>query len=190
MLGGVLMLVLNAVAGFLTMLLLTRALMRWLRLSFINPLGHFILAATDWLVRPVQRVLPSSPGLDLSCWVPAWGVQILVVLMASALGAGFSDGGRLLLYALSIGGLELVRSLIHLVIIVIIAAAVLSWVNPRAPMAPLVNGLARPFVAPVARHVPPVGGIDLSPLVVLLVLQVLLYLLEGVRANLTAMLLL
>jgi len=184
MLGGLVMLILEALASFLTLLLLTRALMRWLRISFINPLGQFILATTDWIVRPAQRFLPATGGFDMSCWVPAWIVQALVVIIGALFGSGFGNPLALLVGALVIGGFELLRNLLHLVMIVVIVSAVLSWVNPHAPIAPMVNALARPFLAPLSRRMPPVGGVDLSPLVLLLILQVMLFLLASLRAHL------
>src|SRR6516164_10410086 len=102
MLGGLVMLILEALASFLTLLLLTRALMRWLRISFINPLGQFILATTDWIVRPAQRFLPATGGFDMSCWVPAWIVQALVVIIGALFGSGFGNPLALLVGALVI----------------------------------------------------------------------------------------
>jgi len=184
MLGGLMAMIIDAVASFFTMLLLTRALMRWLRISFINPLGQFILATTDWIVRPIQKVLPSRSGLDLSCWVPAWLIQVLAGLITLVFASGLSNPLALATAAAVIGGLELLRKLLQLVMLVVIVSAVLSWVNPHAPVAPFFRALSRPFLAPLERRIPPVGGVDLSPLVVLLIVQVLLYLLAYLRSGL------
>jgi len=181
MLTGILLLLLNAAASFFTVLLLTRALMRWLRISFINPLGHFILATTDWAVRPLQKIVPSRGGLDLSCWIPAWLIQVLLAFLTLWLARHVDGSPSMLVGIILIGVVELLRNLLHLVMILVIVAAVLSWVNPRAPLAPLVNALSRPFLAPLARRLPPVGGIDLSPLVVLLIVQVLLFVLTNLH---------
>lgn len=185
MLNGVLSLILDTLASFLTMLLLTRALMRWLRISFINPLGQFILATTDWLVRPAQKLLPGGgPGFDLSCWIPAWLVQVLLAFIGLALMGVAGNVPGSLLAAFTVGALETLRALLQLVMVVVLMAAVLSWVNPRAPIAPMVNALARPFVLPIARRLPLLGGVDLSPLVVMLIVQVLLFVLAGLRSQL------
>ncbi|GAA5176751.1 YggT family protein [Niveibacterium umoris] len=180
MLAGLLILILKAVGSFVTSLLLVRALMRWQRLSFINPLGHFILATTDWAVRPAQKVFGSQGGFDLSCIVPAWLVECLVVGVVLLFAWPYANPLDLLGNTLLTGSIGLLMSLVRLVMVVVIVAAVLSWVNPRAPIAPLVNGLARPFLLPLQRRMPPVGGVDLSPLVLLLVLQVIAYLLMAV----------
>lgn len=183
MLAGLVILILKAVGSFFTSLLLVRALMRWQRLSFINPLGHFILASTDWAVRPAQKVFGSQGGFDLSCLLPAWLIECLVVAVAMFFAVPFLSPLDLVGSVLVTGSIALLISLVRLVMVVIIVAAVLSWVNPRAPIAPLVNGLARPFLLPLQRRIPPVGGVDLSPLVLLLVLQVLIYLLTMLAPN-------
>jgi YggT family protein len=68
----------------------------------------------------------------------------------------------------------------------VIITAIMSWVNPYAPMAPVLNALARPFLAPFQRFIPPLGGVDLSPIVLIIVLQLLLSLLAGLRLSLFA----
>ena len=67
---------------------------------------------------------------------------------------------------------------------VIIIAALLSWINPHSPFAPLFDALARPLLAPVRRLLPTLGGIDLAPLIVILLLQVALIVLAGLQPTL------
>ncbi|MCX9157428.1 YggT family protein [Niveibacterium sp. 24ML] len=189
MVQGLLMLIVEAVGSFITVLLLVRALMRWQRLSFINQIGQFVLAATDWAVRPAQKVFGSSGGFDLSCIVPAWLAQCLVVAIDLALRGALDNPIGLILSAAIGGVFELLRSMLYLIMMVVIAAAVLSWVNPRAPVAPLINGLARPFLLPLQRRLPPLGGVDLSPLVLLLILQMLQFVLMNLRQAVTLALL-
>ena len=76
---------------------------------------------------------------------------------------------------------EVARLAVHLAMLVVLVTALLSWINPYAPLAPFFNQLARPLLAPFQRVIPPLGGIDLSPLVLLLVLQVLLIVLDSLR---------
>ena len=73
--------------------------------------------------------------------------------------------------------------MVYLLIGVVIVSAVLSWINPHAPIAPLIHGLADPFLRPFRRIVPPIAGVDLSPLVLLLVLQVVLMVITSVQAG-------
>ncbi len=176
MMAQVLLLVVNAVLGFMSGVLLLRFLMQYLRLPFRNPVGQFVVAASDWLVKPLRRVLPGLFGLDLASLLPAWGIQALLALLT------------LTLYGLDVGVLavvltavvELLRQGVYLVIGAVIGVAVLSWVNPYAPLAPLLHGLADPFLRPFQRVLPTIGPVDISPLVLLLTLQVLLMFLDQV----------
>jgi YggT family protein len=69
---------------------------------------------------------------------------------------------------------DLVRFGVYILVFAVIVQAVLSWVNPYAPLAPVFDAITRPFLRPLRRFVPPVGSVDLTPLIVLVVLQVLL----------------
>ncbi|HRP74787.1 MAG TPA: YggT family protein, partial [Rhodocyclaceae bacterium] len=82
-----------------------------------------------------------------------------------------------------IGLVELARMAIYLIFAVVLVSAVLSWVSPHAPAAPLFHALAEPFLRPFRRVVPMIANIDLSPLVLLLLLQVILVILAGLRGN-------
>lgn len=183
MLTSLVLLILNAVASFLTLMLLARFFMQWQRVSFRNQLGQFITATTDWLVLPLRRVIPGLFGLDIASLLPAWAVQALMVTIEFAL-RGLDFGGNpvgALLGVSGIGLVELMRMMVYLLIGVVLMSAILSWVNPYAPMAPVINALADPFLRPIRRVVPTIANVDLSPLVLLLVLQVVLMLLGSMQ---------
>ena len=184
MLIQLMLFILDTVFGFLAGVLLARFLMQWLRLPFRNPVGSFVIAASDWLVKPTRRIIPGLFGLDLSSLVLAWLLQTLLLLLTLLLhGVGFGDGALLPVLAL-VGVVETLRSAVYLVIGAVIVSAVLSWVNPYSPISPLVNGLARPFLRPFQRIIPPIGNVDLSPLALLLVLQIVLFLLASLKGSL------
>lgn len=185
MLQTILLLVLNAVFGFLTIVLLARFFMQWLRVSFRNQIGQFVVAATDWAVRPLRRFVPGLFGLDLASLLPAWILQILFVAIELALRGLPLDGGAvgLVLGLSGLGLLELARMAIYLIFAVVLVAAILSWVSPHAPAAPLFRGLADPLLRPFRRILPTIANIDLSPLVLLVLLQIVLVVLSGLRGN-------
>jgi YggT family protein len=190
MLGNVLLLVLNTAFGFLTLMLLARFFMQWQRVSFRNQIGQFVVATTDWLVRPMRRVIPGLMGLDIASLLPAWVLQTLLVfielsLRHAPLGGG---AGALLLAVWGLGLIELLRMSIYLIFGVVLMSAVLSWVSPHAPAASVFDNLSAPFLRPFRRIVPPIANVDLSPLVLLLVLQIMLMVIAGVRGNFAAML--
>ncbi len=175
----ILSLVLGTVADLLAVAFLARVLMQWARVPFRNPLGQFVTAVTNWAVMPLRRIIPGLFGLDMASVLAAWLVQIAYLgIMAGLTGlAGLSPDAILFVaWAAFIGVL---RTTIYLLMGVIIVMALLSWINPHSPLAPLFGALARPLLNPVRRFLPPLGGIDLSPLVVIVLLQVLLVVLGG-----------
>jgi YggT family protein len=183
MLTNLLLLILEAVAGFFVFLLLIRFYMQWLRVSFRNQLGRFVVTVTDWLVRPARRVIPGLHGLDMPSLAGALVLHSAYLTIAFWL-KHFSFGahaGIAVPVILAIAMVELLRFSVYLLIGVVLISAVLSWVNPHAPLAPLFNSLSRPFLRPFQRLIPPIAQVDLSPLVLLLVLQVALMLLAWLR---------
>jgi len=167
---------LDAVVSFFTTLFLLRFLMQALRVSFAGQLGSFVVALTNWAVKPLRRVIPGIAGLDWSSLFAAFVLQLL--LAGIIVGATvFLDQADPLSLALSIAWFAL-RGLLHLTVYILIGAlilqAVLSWVNPYSPLAAPAYQLTRPLLDPIRRIVPLISGIDLSPLVAILLLQLLL----------------
>jgi YggT family protein len=168
--------VLDALVGFLTLALLLRFYMQALRVSFGNPFGAFIVQITNWLVKPLRRVLPSLFGLDLATLLPAYLLQVVLLLAYFAARGAFGPVGvgQLLLLVLWEAVVATLRVSIYLLIGALILQAVLSWVNPHSPLAHPVAQLTRPFLRPIQRIVPPIANIDLSPLIAILLAQLVL----------------
>ena len=167
--------------GFFVYALLLRFYMQWLRAPFRNPVGQFIVAITDWVVRPARRVIPGLFGVDLSTILVAWLAEALMLVLLYWM-RGFSFAGAPGFAAgvlFTIAALELVRASLYLLIGVVIVQVIISWVNPYAPLAPFFDALTRPFYSIFRRFIPPIGNIDLSPLFVLLGAQILLILFES-----------
>ena len=183
MLNGVVLFLVNAVADFFSFLLLTRFLMQFARVSFAGPLGEFVLILTNGVVRPLRRLIPGWLGLDWASLLPAWLIQSLAVWLGLLLSPVAVAGALPLVFLL--GGIEVLVVAVWVLIIALIAQAVISWVNPYSPFAPTLNQMTRPLLRPIQRVLPPVGGrIDLSPLVAILLLQVLLMVIAALRTEL------
>lgn len=182
MLIQIVSLLLGTAASLLTLAFLARVWMQWARAPFRNPVGQFVLTFTDWAVLPLRRIIPGLFGIDLASVLAAWLTQCLLFsVMASLTGFDVLAFGGLLgvVWGALLGVIKL---FIYLLMGVVILAALLSWLSPHSPAAPLFNGLAAPLLAPVRRVVPVFGGgLDLSPLVVILLLQVVLIVLENLR---------
>ncbi|MFA5685587.1 MAG: YggT family protein [Burkholderiaceae bacterium] len=162
----------ETLASLLATACILRAYMNWVGVLARDPIGQFIIAVTDWLVRPLRRILPGVRGID---WASVAGGALVALLLAfiylSMVGRlGPTAIGAAVVFAVY----YLLKWSLYLLMGVVLLSAILSWINPDAPIAPTLNALSRPFLAPVRRIVPLVGGVDLSPLVVLIVVQVLL----------------
>lgn len=149
-----------------------------------GPVGSFLLAATNWMVLPARRMIPSLGGYDTASLLLGWLWQAVFIGLAAWLGGSLAVVGAGPLLGIAVlGGLDLARIAIYMAMGVVIVAAVFSWINPYAPAAGIFDQLSRPLLRPFRRFVPPLGGVDLSPLVLFLALQVLLIVLSGMRAG-------
>ena len=160
----------DTVASFFVFMLLARFHFQWLRVPFRNPVGEFVLATTNWLVVPVRRFVPGLAGLDLATLILAWLVQALGLWAQAAIVGAEPGAGTIAAIAL----VDLLRYSLYILVFAVIVQAVLSWVNPYTPLAPAFDTITRPFLRPLHRFVPPVGNVDLTPLVLLVVLYVIL----------------
>jgi YggT family protein len=190
MLVQILLFVLDTVCGFMTLALLVRFAMQWARVPFRNPLGQFIVAVTDWMVRPVRRLVPGLFGLDMASLFLAWLWQVAyqgIALGFTGILVAVSPAPTFVVALLAL--LEVAKIGLYLVIGAVIVSAVFSWVNPYAPLAGVFNTLTQPLLRPFRRFIPPVGGVDLSPLALLLVLQIALVVLDGLRRSILPLML-
>lgn len=133
-----------------------------------NPLGRFVFALTDWLVLPLRRVVPAVGSWDLASLVAAFLVE-LTQFMVLWLITG-AEGGLFAVPVLALFGL--LRMVISGFTGIVIVYAVLSWVPAQSPMSDVIGRLCQPLLTPIRRWMPLIGGIDLSPLVLLVLLQI------------------
>ncbi|MFN6961921.1 MAG: YggT family protein [Rhodocyclaceae bacterium] len=181
MLTQIASLLLGTAASLLTLAFLTRLWMQWVRAPFRNPVGQFVVAFTNWAILPLRRIVPGLFGLDLASVLAAWLTQcVYFYVMASLSGVAILVLGGFFAIAWA-ATIALIELFIYLLIGIVIIAALLSWIAPHAPAAPLFHGLSAPLLNPVRRVVPVIGGLDFAPLVVVLLLQVVLIVLENLR---------
>jgi YggT family protein len=159
---------LDVAAGLLGGACLLRLYMQYQRIPFGNPVGRFIFALTDWLVLPLRKVLPPIRKIDTASLVGAYLVELAqFALLWLVAGRG---GGLEMLPLLALFGLA--RLVISGLTGLVIVYAILSWVQTDSPIAYVIDRICSPLMRPWRKLVPLVGGIDLSPLVFLVVLQV------------------
>ena len=172
----VLIFLIDAVVSFFCTLFLLRFLMQVTRVSFAGQFGDFVVKLTNWAVKPLRRVIPGIGGMDWASLVAALALQILLSALVVGLAGPqlAADGGAMALMALWFAVRTLLRLAIYIVIGALVVQAVLSWINPHSPLAAPASQLTRPILDPIRRFVPLVSGIDLSPLVAILLLQAVL----------------
>lgn len=170
---------LDAVISFFCTLFLLRFMMQAMRVSFAGQLGHFVVSLTNWAVKPLRRIIPGLGGLDWSSVFAAYALQLLLtgVIVGLSSRYGEMDIGGLVPGLLWFALRALLRLTVYIMIGALILQAVLSWINPYSPLSAPAQQLTSPLLDPIRRFVPFIGGIDLSPLIAILLLQVLLMLL-------------
>lgn len=178
MLEPALKLIIDVAFGLLTYTLLLRFVMQVLRAPFRNPAGQAVIALTDWIVKPLRKVLPGFRGIDWASLLATYLFQFLWLLAYYVVfGSGFSLTGAGVPFLLVAAVLALIRAALWLLIIVVLIQAIMSWFAPDGPLSGLLNALTFPFLRPVRRVVPPIGGtLDLSPLIVIVLAQLVLML--------------
>ena len=162
--------------GLFSLALLLRFIMQAVRVPPRNPLSNFIAALTNFAVLPVRRIVPGLKGYDLSSLLLAWGVEVILIVATRSL-AGYQFGsavGAAAVGVLLLAGISLLRLFVYIVMFTTFLQAILSWINPYSPAMPILQTMTRPFLGVFRRRVPLIGGVDLSPLFVLVVCQLLL----------------
>lgn len=157
------------VQGYAAVLLL-RFVLQWLRAPMRNPVGEAVMSLTNFIVLPARRYIPS-----------AWQLDSASLLLALLFEVGYLAGLLLLQgYHFTVPGL-LVWSLVKLLIMCVyfligalVLQAVLSWVSPHTPIAPLLAAMTQRFLGPLRQFIPLLGNIDLSPLILLVICQLIL----------------
>ena len=167
---------LDAVVSFFCALFLLRFMMQLLRVSFAGQLGNFVVTLTNWAVKPLRRVIPGLGGLDWSSLFAAFALQLLLAgLIVGASGHVIeADPASVALMVAWLAIRGVLRLAVYILIGALILQAVLSWINPYSPLSAPAHQLTRPLLDPIRRFVPLISGIDLSPLVAILLLQVVL----------------
>jgi YggT family protein len=169
---------LDVVAGLIGGACLLRLYMQYQRIPFGNPVGRFVFALTDWIVLPLRKVLPPIRKVDTASAVAMYLVelaQFALLWLAAERGSGLE-----MLPVLAIFGVA--RLLISGLTGLVIVYAVLSWVRADSPIVDVIERLCAPLLRPWRRIIPLVGGIDLSPLAFLVMLQVLAIVLAYLQA--------
>ena len=181
MLNSIVLMVVQTIASLLAGMCLLRAYMQWhgVRMGMGNAVAPWVMGLTDWMVLPLRRILPKVGRIDLGSVLAAFALMLVQGLIIALLfGMGLNPVSLLLGALMDMLGLIL-SSLFWLLVIGI----VVSWLRVDESTVYWIQSLVEPLLRPVRRFLPTVGGLDLSPMVVILLIKVLEMVLHGWRGN-------
>jgi YggT family protein len=161
----------NTLFGLYTAAVILRFLLQWMRADFYNPVCQAIVKITNPLLLPLRRIFPGWRGMDFAAVVLVIILQLINVALVLVMVVGFPEALDLVWWT----ALKVIFILVNLYFVTILVEAILSWTNAsqRNPVASLLWSINAPLMRPVRKLIPPLGGLDLSPLVVLILLQVM-----------------
>lgn len=185
MFNEALLFLLDIVLQSFAAILLMRFHLQWLRAPLRNPIGEFVMVFTDFLVLRTRRFIPSAWGFDSSTLLLALLVEALyltcVMLIQGQVGHFFPLAGLLALAVV-----KLCKISLYLLIGAVFAQSILSWVNPHTPVASVLNVVTHRFLQPLRRIVPMLGNVDLSPLLLFIICQLILIVPVGMLERIAA----
>ncbi|MDF2690417.1 MAG: hypothetical protein K0S29_272 [Gammaproteobacteria bacterium] len=170
-----LLFLINSVFSLYIMAVMLRFLLQWAKADFYNPFCQFLIKITNPLLLPLRKIIPGWFGLDISALVLMLALQILNIVLIELI-VNIPINALIVVPAL----LKLLYMLLNLYFYMILARAILSWVNPyqNSPMQILLVQLSEPVLMPIRRIIKPIHGFDLSPIAAMILIQVLLILLR------------
>jgi len=173
--SGALVYLISTITDLFVTAVLLRLLLQWVKADFYNPLSQFLIKVTNPVLVPARRLVPSIGKLDTASVVVMLLLELIQLVLISLLSKTDYGFQFLLLFALQ----KLLVTLLLTYFVLIIARVLISWIanQSRHPLIPLVYQLTEPVLRPFSRLVPPLGGVDLSPLFALIALRFLLLLL-------------
>ena len=153
-------------------ILLLRFHLQWLRAPLRNPIGEFIMVLTDFLVLRARRFIPAVRGLDSATLLLALLIEMLY-LTGLLWAQGYAFLGFPLPGLLLMAMVKLFKISLYLLMTGVLAQAILSWINPYTPVASLLVSVTYRFLQPLRRIVPMLGSVDLSPLLLFIICQLI-----------------
>lgn len=178
MLIRILAFLLETLFFFLVAAALLRAWMNWVRVNMSGQPGSFVMALTDWLVKPMRRALPRSLARTRVDWASVLAAVVLALVYALLWGALFgallepASWGFGLLILPALAAKMVLRVALQTLFILVLGYAILSWIQPGSPAYVLLARLTEPLLSPLRRVIPTIGGVDLSALALLVLLQI------------------
>lgn len=176
MINNAILFLLEAVLGLLSIAFLLRFYFQLTRTSFQNQFAQLIVTVTNFAVKPLRRIMPGLGKVDISTLMLAYLTQLALNFFTFLLNGFpiFVAGNAVWLVMLGLAFIGIVSISISIFLYAVLIQAVLSWINPHTPAAPILNSLTNPVLRLFRKYIPPAGNFDLSPLVFIIAAQLLL----------------
>lgn len=176
MLSNALSFLLQTILGLFTLAVLLRFYLQLTNAPFQNPASQAVVALTNFAVKPLRRIIPGWRGLDLSTLLLAFVGQLLLQLGTLWLHDFplLVAGHIIWVILLGLAVVGVLKLSIYIFLYAVLMQAILSWVNPHTPITPVLNALTEPLLRPLRKYIPSASGIDLTPLVVFIIAEMLL----------------
>jgi len=148
--------------------------MQWVRADFRNPIGKFIITVTNPIVIPLRRVIPSIGKIDTATVLVIFFIAVVKVIALFLLINASVSITHFIFYVIG----DVIQHSIYILFAAIIINIIVSWINPYSdhPIVRIARSIAEPIMAPARKLIPAIGGLDLSPILVFIFLQLSLYL--------------
>jgi len=176
--------IVDTVFDVVCFLFLARLILQASRADFYNPISQGIVKATDPILRPLRIVIPGYRNIDFAAFIAAWLIKVLAYTLSLGIQSQFMPGA---LSLFAIGLYDVLRLLLTVYWFALIIVIVLSFLAPGSyhPAAALLSQVTEPILAPARRLIPPLGGLDFSPILVFMILILIRdYLLKAIFATL------
>lgn len=151
-------------------LLVIRVVLAWSGANYFNPVVQFIVKFTDVIVKPVRRFIPNVRGIEISTILLIFIIEVIKFSLIASLSFGFPNLLGLFVLAFA----DALKLTLEVFFYAILLQAIISWVQPGAPINQVLHQFTAPIMRPFQRIVPPVSGVDISPIPAMIVLQLLI----------------
>lgn len=163
----------SSLFDFYIVVLFMRLVLAWVGADYYHPMTQFVVKLTGFLVKPLKKVLPDIRGLETSTLVLIILVEIIKYFLITLFSFGMPN--LLGLVILAIG--DALRLMIETLSLALVLQVILSWVQPGSPLYLVLAKFTSPMMRPIQKVIPPVAGIDISPVPAIIILQLLIIIL-------------
>ena len=163
---------LEIVFNIFILLVMLRFLLQWVKADFYNPICQFLIKATNPFLVPLRRVVPGFFGLDCAAIVLMYIAQLVFLLLVVLINQSFFSP---ILFLIAV--IQLILLLLNIMFYAVLLRAIASWFNPNPynPLLVILIQLTEPILVPFRKRLPMFSGMDFSPLIVLILLQVIIF---------------